>query len=60
LYRVFLIILADFGEVVFDVDASIQLVFEVGFKVLLLTASFTQVQRGKIRGDLGGVMRQLF
>lgn len=44
----------------FDVDASIQLVFEVGFKVLLLTASFTQVQRGKIRGDLGGVMRQLF
>ena len=46
---VFLVVLAEFGQVVLDVDASVQLIFEVRFEVLLLTASFAQVQGRKVR-----------
>jgi hypothetical protein len=56
---VFLIVLTDFREVVLDIDAAVELIFEVGFKVLLLTASFTQVEGGKVRRRLGRIVGEL-
>jgi hypothetical protein len=56
--RVFLVF-ADLGKVVLDVDAFAELFFEIGFELLLLTASLAQLHRGKARRNLRSVVRQL-
>lgn len=37
---VFLVFLIDFREIMLYVDSFVELIFKVGFKVLLLTATF--------------------